>query len=346
MNKNKKILIIQTAYIGDVILATSLIAEVKRHFPDSVIDFALRKGNESIIAPLPQVRKTYIWDKNNGKYKSLFSIIKVARSEQYDVAINIQRFFNAGLLTALSGAKLKIGFNQNPLSFFFNKKVEHKIPYLLEDGTHLHEVQRNYLLLEPIIEGFKMKKPNELSLTMDFTKADEEKIAGIIKEHPNYIVMAPSSVWFTKQMPKEKWIELIKAFQEKHSIFLIGAPADKQFLSSLYIEKEHDSFSTINLAGVLSLRESAVLMKKAKRVFVNDSAPLHLASAVNAKTTSVFCSTHPNFGYTGLASDHKLIQAKKDLPCKPCGLHGKKECPLSHFDCGFDIQIQELISTI
>jgi ADP-heptose:LPS heptosyltransferase len=341
-----KILIVQTAYIGDVILATSLIAEVSRSFPNATIDFALRKGNESIIGPLKQIRKTYIWDKNQSKYKSLFSIIKEVRAQKYDVVINIQRFFNAGLLTALSGAKVKIGFTQNPLSFLFNNKIEHKIPYILDDGTHIHEVQRNFLLLEPILADFKMKKAAELSLTMDFTPSDEVKIKGITSAHSKYIVLAPSSVWFTKQMPKEKWIELIKSLKKDYAVFLIGAPTDKEFLASLYIEDFNGKDNIVNLAGILSLRESAVLMREADRVFVNDSAPLHLASAVDAKTTSIFCSTHPNFGYTGLSKDHILVQASKILSCRPCGLHGKKECPLIHFDCGFDIRIKDLLDTI
>lgn len=343
---HNKILIVQTAYIGDVILATSLIAEISRSFPNATIDFALRKGNESIISPLKQINKVYIWDKNNNKYKSLFGIIKEVRAKNYDIVINIQRFFNAGLLTVLSGAPLKIGFDKNPLSFLFGRKIEHKIPYILEDGTHLHEVQRNFLLLEPIVENFRMKKASELALTMDFTSSDEEKIKSIASMHSKYIVLAPSSVWFTKQMPKEKWIELIKSLKNEYTIFLIGAPTDKVFLSSLYIEDLSQKNSVINLAGILSLRESAVLMRGAQRVFVNDSAPLHLASAVNAKTTSIFCSTHPNFGYTGLAKNHTLIQANKNLSCKPCGLHGKKECPLVHFDCGFGIVIQDLLDTI
>ena len=87
-------------------------------------------------------------------------------------------------------------------------------------------------------------------------------------------------------------------------------------------------------------------MRDAKRVLVNDSAPLHLASSVNARTTAIFCSTVKDFGYYPLSDDSTVIEASENLPCKPCGLHGKKECPLGHFKCSDSIDINSIIETI
>ena len=87
-------------------------------------------------------------------------------------------------------------------------------------------------------------------------------------------------------------------------------------------------------------------MKKAKRVFVNDSAPLHLASCVNAKTTAIFCSTVPAFGYTPLADDSVVVDVGNSLSCRPCGLHGHKSCPLGHYKCSQDIEVKKVLATI
>ena len=115
----KSFLVIQTAFIGDVILATSVVEKISQFYPESNIDVLLRKGNEGLLAHHPIVNNVIIWDKNSNKYGNLKSIIKKVQKTKYDVVVNLQRFFSTGLVTALSGAKYKIGFKKNPLSFFF-----------------------------------------------------------------------------------------------------------------------------------------------------------------------------------------------------------------------------------
>ena len=101
-----------------------------------------------------------------------------------------------------------------------------------------------------------------------------------------------------------------------------------------------------NLCGKLNLLDSAALMINAKRVIVNDSAPLHLASANNAKVTALFCSTIKEFGYYPLSSDSIVLEVEEKLSCRPCGLHGKKACPLVHFKCGYDVSVDRVIKSI
>ena len=336
----KKILIIQTAFIGDVILATSQIEMAKQLYPDAEIHFLLRQGNESLLKDNPHITKVWIWNKKKQKALNLIRLILEIRKERFDKIYNIQRFFSSGLLLALSKAKTKIGFHNNPLSLFFDKKIIHKIPYFYQD-TYLHEVQRNALLL---LEKNDEKEALNHTYTpkLYFNAEEEKKISELIKNTPEYLVLAPSSVWFTKQWAKEKWIQLVQKLSPRYPLYFIGAPSDNQFVEEIIQELPH----CINLCGKLSLKESALLMKEAKRVFVNDSAPLHLASSVDAKTTAIFNSTVPEFGYGPLASEHKLIQLSPRLDCMPCGLHGKKSCPLGHFKCAMNITIDEVIQTI
>lgn len=335
----KKILIIQTAFIGDVILATSLIDLTKRYFPQSEISFVLRKGNEKLLKNNPHISKIYIWDKKESKIKNLFKILKEVRKEKFDIVLNIQRFFSSGLLTAFSKARVKIGFNKNPLSLFFNFKVKHHIPHI-ENKVALHEVQRNALLLQPLIKEFNLPIPTKIRPNLYLVEEDFKNIKKY-KEN-EYIVMAPSSVWFTKQWSKEKWQNLIRETSKDYKILLIGGPDDSNYINEIM----SDSPNTENLCGELNLVESAALMKNAKRVFVNDSAPLHLASAVNAKVTAIFCSTIPEFGYFPVSEYSKVVERQNRLECTPCGLHGKKECPLGHFKCSNDISIQSVLDTI
>jgi heptosyltransferase-2 len=134
----QKILLIQTAFIGDVILATGLIEKLREYFPEAQIDFLLRKGNESVLTNHPYLHKVLIWDKKKQKYNGLLRLIQDIRREKYNLVVNLQRFASMGLLTALSAAEQTIGFNKNPFSTFFSKAVPHII------GDSKHEIERNH----------------------------------------------------------------------------------------------------------------------------------------------------------------------------------------------------------
>ena len=89
-----KFLIIQTAFIGDVILATPIIEKLNSFFSTAKIDFLLRKGNEGLLENHPKINKVLIWDKQKNKQKNLLRIMRTIRSEDYDYVINLQRFFS------------------------------------------------------------------------------------------------------------------------------------------------------------------------------------------------------------------------------------------------------------
>jgi heptosyltransferase-2 len=138
----QKILVIQTAFTGDVVLATAIIEKLHRFFPNASIDFLVRKGNEGLLTGHPFLNEVLIWNKKEKKTKNLFLLLKRIRAAKYDKVINLQRFASTGILTAFSNAKEKIGFNKNPLSFLFTKKIPHHFT------QEMHEVERNNKLIE------------------------------------------------------------------------------------------------------------------------------------------------------------------------------------------------------
>src|SRR4030042_3014874 len=100
----KKFLVIQTAFIGDVILATSVVEAIHKHFNEAGIDFLLRKGNEGLLKNHPHISNVLVWDKKQGKYSQMFKIIRIIRKNKYDVLINLQRFLSTGIFTVFAGA--------------------------------------------------------------------------------------------------------------------------------------------------------------------------------------------------------------------------------------------------
>ncbi len=322
-----KFLIIQTAFIGDVILATPIIEKLHKFYPDSQIDFLLRKGNENLLRNHPYISNLLIWDKKNEKKKNLFRIIKLIRSKDYDYVINLQRFTSTGIITAFSGGKIKVGFNKNPFSFLFTRKFKHEI------GNGKHEIERNIELISEITDN-SVFKPKLYPANEDF------QIVSQYKMRP-YICMAPTSVWFTKQYPAEKWVDLINEIETKCHIYLIGGPDDADACDEI-IAKSNKSNIT-NLCGELSFLQTSALMTNAIMNYVNDSAPMHMASAMNAPTTAIFCSTIPDFGFGPLSDQARVVETDETLECRPCGLHGFKKCPEGHFKCANTIDTDSLL---
>ncbi len=322
--ENHKVLFIQTAFIGDVILFTSILETWGKKYPDSKVDVLVRKGNENLLQNHPLINQLFIWDKKQNKYKNLVRLGRELKKEKYDLVVNFQRFFASGFLTVKAKAKESRGYSKNPLSLFFSKKYDHEI------GNGKHEIERNHALIQDLV-GSTIEKPKLYP-----SKEDFETIKPYIRE--SYVCMAPTSVWFTKQMAFDKWVELIKLIPSDIKIYLIGAPGDQEFCDQLI---QSSSISNIeNLCGKLTLLQSAALIKGARMNYVNDSAPQHLASAMNAPTTAFFCSTVPDFGFGPLSDESYILQNEDKLECRPCGLHGFKECPKSHFKCGNLINIK------
>lgn len=289
----------------------------------------MRKGNESLMKEHPFVNETLVWDKKEGKYTNLFLLLKKIRTREYDAVINLQRFAASGILTAFSKAKERIGFKKNPFSFMFDRVLIHSIGNRTVTGVH--EVNRCLSLIEHLTDN-QPQKPQLYPSDNDWE---------YIKQYTNepFITISPASVWFTKQVPKAIWIDFIKSIPQQ-KIYLLGGPVDVALCNE--IKKACDNSNLHILAGNLSLLQSAALMSYANMNYTNDSAPMHLCSAMNAPVTAVFCSTIPEFGFGPLSDKSFVVETRENLDCRPCGLHGFNACPKGHFKCS-NIQIDDLI---
>jgi len=329
----KKILIIQTASLGDVILATPLAEKLHHVFPQASIDFLVKKGNEPLLKNHPFLHSTLVWDKSAGSFLHALKCIRMIRSNRYDLVVNAQRFFMTGLMTVLSMATFKTGFDKNPLSILFTSKISHRI------GEGIHEIDRNLAL----IEEFQGPAPGIRYLPKLYPSPEDLQKTASYKTKP-YYTLSPASLWFTKQFPASQWAQLISHIPANDSVYLLGAPNDHSLCEEIRLVSGHPG--TVNLSGKLSLLQSASLMQDARMNFTNDSAPMHLASSVNAPVTVVYCSTIPEFGFGPLSTDSVVVEIPEKLSCRPCGLHGYPQCPQKHFRCATSIPLELLLKRL
>lgn len=326
----KKVLIIQTASIGDVVLSTPLLESF--HAAGWITDMMVKHSTADVFSNHPYIHNLWQWQKSERKYRNLFHLIKLIRKERYDVVINLQRFFSTGLVVMMSRAHKKIGFSKNPLSVFYSEKFPHTYGTI---ENPIHEIDRNLSLVTNIIQPIRKVKLYPDSKDFDFIHS--------FANSP-FVCLAPASLWATKTLPVETWSLVAKEISEQKKVYLIGSKDDISICNSII--NAAGNANIINLAGKLSLLQTAALMSKAEMNFTNDSAPLHLASAMNAPVCAVFCSTVPEFGFGPLSDTKYIVQAKMALDCKPCGIHGHKTCPEQHFNCAKKITTEDLLKCL
>ncbi len=350
----KQFLIIQTAFLGDAVLATAIVGKLHAFYPDAAIDLVVRRGNDGLFTGHPFLRKLYVWDKRKGKNRALVGLVREFRRQHYDHVINAQRFFSTGLMTVLSGGRETIGYDKNSLSFLFSRKVKHQIPEpktlrdhpVKSDAVIIHEVDRLNDLIAHLTDGsrpFPKLYPTAADRALvpsgspprdpEETRLNQGPLRETLMER--YITIAPASVWFTKQWPAEKWVELIRLMPVHLRVLLTGGPGDTALCERIAKEAGRGQV----LAGRLPLLGMAALMEGAAMNYVNDSAPLHIASAMTAPVTAVFCSTVPAFGFGPLHANGQVVEHPEPLYCRPCGLHGHKACPEGHFKCALAIPV-------
>jgi heptosyltransferase-2 len=326
----RQILVIQTAFIGDAILATAVLEKLHAHYPEAAIDFLVRKGNESLFVGHPFLRRVLVRDKALGKLRSLRLVLKAVRAARYDTVVNLHRFASSGIIAAFSGGKHICGYAQNPFAWRYHHKVPHVIGTAPDSP---HEIARNQSVIAHLTDTVPAQ-PKLYPSTADFLA---------VKWETPYLCVAPTSVWFTKQWPAAKWTQFIAGLDPHYTIFLLGAPSDRVACAEIAQASGHPQVQV--RAGALSLLQSAALMQGAVMNYVNDSAPMHLCTAMDAPVTAVYCSTVPEFGFGPRSSNSHVVQTTERLDCRPCGLHGFKECPKGHFRCA-EIEVPRLLQVI
>lgn len=317
----KKILVIQTAFIGDAILSSTIFKGIKAILPNTEVDVLAIPQTSNLFQNNPNISNVYEFDKRkiNNRIFSVFSVLKTIRNNKYDLGISIQSSITSTFLMILGGIKLRIGYPRQKL-------LTHSIITL--KGLHLRK--RVLRLLEPLSD-----KVLDDQTELFWTEKEENKIYSIIKNDSNKkIVVSPGSAQYTKQWPKEYFGKLLSMIEQSGiSVYLVGGKEEKDLCKKIISEYK---LRSINLTGDLTLLESAALINKVDLVVSNDSAPLHIANAVKTDVFTIFGPTVKEFGFYPYRENDKIFEV--DLECRPCGKHGGKKCPLGHFKCMLDVK--------
>ena len=336
MQTGGNILVIQTAFLGDAILTLPMIQELKKKNSESKLDVLAIPSTEIIFSSSSYVDNVIVIDKRE-KHKSikrLNNFIKELREKSYSIIYSPHRSFRSAYITIKLGVRETYGFDNSSFKYAYKNIVKYK--------QTDHEVQRN---LELIGEDTK-DKSWKISPEIIIAETEKEKVTDVLstnKIDTEFIAVAPGSVWETKRYPKEYYSEVIKSLIAKdEKVVLIGGENDKLLCDEIAFNTND---KVKNLAGEFSVTETIQLLGSAKLLITNDSAPTHMGMCADIPVLTIYCSTAPGFGFYPYNNKSRYLSYDK-LDCKPCGIHGYKECPVKSFDCGYKLIPEDILKEV
>ncbi len=333
-----KILIIRLSSIGDILLTTPVIRALKSTFPTCRIDFVIKKKFSELLVNHPLVNNLYCYDKVDRDY-SLVTIKNKIKQQYYDLIIDLHKNWRSYYLTFASRAKQIVRYRK----FAFRRLllVKFKINFF-RDAIPIY--QRYLLALTSLGLNYDGK-----GFDIYFDEAIDRKITNqyqffLHQNDKKIIGIAPGASFATKRWTIEGFQAVIDYFchQAKNKIILFGDAIDKVLIESLNIKNNPN---ILDVAGALSILESAKLMDHCRLILANDSGLLHVASALKKPVVAIFGSTTEELGFFPLTTQHIVVQ-NYNVKCRPCSHIGKRTCPKGHFKCMKEITPPQVIAAV
>lgn len=322
LNENSKVLIINTAFLGDIILTSFLTQKLKNTFNCNISVLTTQIGAEA-LSVITSIDELFILDKR-GSHKSLKETKEFAKKLStygFDTIISLHKSYRTAIIVKNIKSKLKIGFNTATKSGVYNIKAKYKY--------HLHEAER---YISTCFDDLSLEKVG-FDIPID-DKLYVENIANI-QSSKKTVLLAPGSVWETKKWGNERYYKLAEKLSKTYNIVIVGSQSDS-FESPTGIT---------NICGKTKLPQLFHLFNIADAVVTNDSAPTHFASVTNTPTITIFGPTHPMFGFAPLSVKNKIIQ-NENLKCRPCRAHGSVTCPIGTHECMISIKPEDIAQKV
>ncbi len=319
-----KILIVQTAFIGDVILITPLIRAVKDLYPKALLDVMAVPAAAGLLKHNPNLNQVIRFDKRSRG--NIIKIVKRLRGEHYDLVVSPHSSFTTHFILAMSGIPLRIGYARGFLSsLLMTTRVEHP--------KGIHKIRKNLSLLRPLSDKeFSMQ--TELFPSSDERQAAEVLLGELGHQELPLIAIAPGSIWATKCWPLEYYTELAEALlRNGFRLLLTGGEGDREKCEEIsrFCKQNDPRAAILNTAGRSDLLTSAALLEASRLLICNDSGALHIANAMQTRVFAFFGPTVQRIGYFPYREGDKVFET--ELDCRPCGSHGGNKCPLGHHNC-------------
>ncbi len=319
LNKLKKILVIKMRYIGDVVLTTPLLRALKQGIPDVRVDVLVSRNTHQVLENAPFADHVLVFDHEAAR-KSVFYTLRFMtriRKERYDAVLDLTNNDRTALFTALSGAGLRTGYPEGPdirTRLAYNRIIPSQL------GT-VHTVDHHLKIAATLGLPSAGFHPEIIP-----SSASVERIRHLLCDRGTgdipFVIIHPGARRWYKSWPPERFSRLADYIAREFpvNIVLSGSPADRETCALI---QSRMTARALNLAGDVSLSDLPALIREAVCLTGNDSAPIHIGTAVNTPVVALFGPTDPAAWKPRREQDRVLAT---EFPCRPCG-HSKPDCP-------------------
>jgi heptosyltransferase-2 len=333
-NRSTKILIIRFSSLGDLVLLTSLLQAVRDGIPDAEIHLLCKERYAGLFAGDDRVNRLFTL--GTGGPLELFGLIFRLRSERYDAVLDAHNVFRSNLIYRIVHAPRKIQI----------RKEHFKKALLIARKRNLYDsvsgLTERYLACA---REFGIEAP-EPPPRIVIPPAAEAQAAAVLDgaglANRPLIAVAPGARWETKRYPEEGFRAIVSGLPDGgFGIAMVGNEDDAEMISRI-IDGCHRT--AVNLAGRLTILETAAVLQRAEVTVTNDSAPLHISEAVGTPVVALFGPTVREFGYyPRLAAS---IALETEIGCRPCSRNGAKPCPEGTKQCLTAIQPETILEAV
>jgi len=324
LSQPKKILVIRLSSIGDIILMTPLLRNLRRHFPEAQIDVVTKAVFADLLRHHPAVDHHYEVVPESGS-AGLNELGASLRDQRYDVVLDIHKNFRSFQITRAARAPLVLRHKK----FLVRRWLYVQFKWnLLRDAP---SIRRRYVDAAAPLGVVDDSLPAEIFWTdQENRKAEEALRAGDWNGETPIIALAPGAGFFTKRWPVEYFTEAAKEIlQRRNFVVILGGPQDQILAEQI---RKSVKRNCVSFAGQTSLLVTAAILKKCRALITNDTGLMHIAEAVGVTTIAIFGSTTRELGFFPQLKTSCVLE-NVNLRCRPCSHLGKSKCPRGHFLC-------------
>lgn len=341
-------LVFQSAFIGDALLSSVLLKNLKKIYPDQELHIVCRPPVADLFEEYGLVDRAFPLDKS---MKSSWASLKnrLSSYEYENIWCPHESFRSARFVKSIK-AQHRIGFYSWWNFLFFDQRVRRdmSLPDALRQLSLLSTLGEKWPYASELSQypnpndrqsfGFDESLPQWADMKIEVSGGiNILQALGVADAKKPFVCLAPGSVWATKKWGDKNFLKLAEQLAARGlRVFLVGSSAEAETCDWISEKVE----AATSLAGRTSLADLGRILKEAQFAVTNDSGTMHLASLVGCPTVSIFGPTTLDLGYRPWQSQAKVIQ--KDLGCRPCGKHGHQKCPIGTHECMKSITADEV----
>jgi heptosyltransferase-2 len=336
VKSNNKILIIRFSSIGDILLSTPFIRQVKNTFTDARIDFVVKEEFKVLLDNNPYLNTVYTYQKSQG-IKGLWKLKKELEKCCYDYVFDLHNNFRSTFL--------RKALNVDNTNFIHKDKFIQILYVYLK--VYLYKKVTSIPLRYLEVGNKYGVKDDKKGLELYWKSENEKKMISLLRKYgihdnENYLCVAPGASFYTKRWPLENFTQLIKLIQEQYHYKIVVLGGDNEIDLGKYLSRNND---IIDFTGKLDLSEVGIIISKSKSLISNDSGLMHIATAVKTPVLALFGSSVEEFGFFPYRSRHYVFQNHAPS-CRPCSHIGRKKCPKEHFKCMRDLSAEAALQKL